>query len=171
MQIRYPASLAAVLALLVSNSGFAAECSGFLESDEIVRCLQRPLTRGLPVIGRTNPEPAPTVRLQVNFAFNSSRLTNQGTAALDRLGLALIDPALHSARFEIAGHTDAVGSDEFNLRLSEARAATVRDYLVRRFDIGGDRLATVGSGRTRLYDPAHPASGVNRRVQITNLGE
>jgi len=112
----------------------------------------------------------PSVDLAVNFAFGSAQLTADGELALDNLGRALEDPALGGSRFSIAGHTDAVGSAAFNQRLSEARAAAVRDYLVARFRIAGDRLETHGYGFSRLLDRKDPTNAVNRRVEITNIG-
>ena len=94
-------------------------------------------------------------------------LTTAATAALDNLGHALTDPSLKDASFQIAGHTDAVGSDEANMALSTRRAAAVKDYIVAKYGIDQSRLKTIGYGKTQLLDPSNPTSGVNRRVQVT----
>ena len=81
------------------------------------------------------------------------------------------DAALRESRFSVAGHTDARGGDAYNLNLSRLRARAVADYLIKQHGIDAQRLDVEGYGRSRLLDPANPASAVNRRVQITNLGQ
>ena len=56
------------------------------------------------------------------------------------------------------------------MNLSQRRARTVRDYLVSTFNIEPGRLESQGLGETTLADPGNPTSGVNRRVEVTNLG-
>jgi hypothetical protein len=111
---------------------------------------------------------AHAIDLTVYFDYNSSKVTDQSRETLDRLGEALSSPQLRDHRFLIAGHTDAVGSDEVNLELSYRRAQSVRDYLVAH-GIDKYRIAVKGWGRTRLKDLAHPDSGVNRRVEVALL--
>jgi hypothetical protein len=93
-------------------------------------------------------------------------VTERTREVLDRLGEALASPELQRHRFLIAGHTDAVGTDEFNLDLSYKRAQAVRDYLTRVHGIHPHRIAVKGWGRTRLKDRAHPEAGINRRVEV-----
>ncbi len=59
----------------------------------------------------------------------------------------------------------------YNQRLSERRANRVKAYLQQHFAIAAARLDAEGKGYAQLADPAHPASAINRRVQVTNLGE
>jgi outer membrane protein OmpA-like peptidoglycan-associated protein len=105
------------------------------------------------------------IDLTVYFEYNSARVTDQAREMLDRLGEALASPELGQHRFLIAGHTDAVGTDEFNLDLSYRRAQAVRDYLALH-GIDKHRIAVKGWGRSRLKDPMHPDSGINRRVEV-----
>jgi outer membrane protein OmpA-like peptidoglycan-associated protein len=105
------------------------------------------------------------IDLTVYFEYNSARVTDQAREMLDRLGDALGSPELRQHRFLIAGHTDAVGTDEFNLDLSYRRAQAVRDYLALH-GIDKRRIAVKGWGRSRLKDPMHPDSGANRRVEV-----
>lgn len=106
------------------------------------------------------------IDLTVYFEYNSAKVTDGSRETLDRLGEALASPELKQHRFLIAGHTDAVGTDEINLDLSYRRAQAVRDYLVHTRGIPKHRIAVKGWGRSRLKDPAHPEAGVNRRVEV-----
>lgn len=130
-------------------------------------------TRGLS-LGTGAAQPAPPtqrrVRFQVEFAFNSAELSPRATAVLDELGRALVSADLTPFRFQLTGHTDAKGRPEYNMELSQRRAKAVRDYLVATFGIADARLEAEGRGATMLLDPANPYAGINRRVEITNLG-
>lgn len=126
--------------------------------------------RGVKVEGERKEEPL-SVNLYVNFAYDSAELTQDARITLDQLGTALRDPRLASFNFKIAGHTDAKGSDAYNQSLSERRAAAVRSYMTSNFGIAPTRLSSVGYGKTQLLDPSRPEDGVNRRVQVINLGE
>lgn len=154
-------------------------------ADEFIRGLTAPApaagvrTRGIALgTGAAPAAPAapaaaatrPRVRFQVEFAFNSAELSPKATQILDELGRALSSPDLSPFRFQLSGHTDATGRDDYNVDLSKRRAQAVRDYLVQKFSISGARLDTIGLGSQMLLDPANPRSGVNRRVEITNLG-
>ncbi len=106
----------------------------------------------------------------INFAFNSAKLETESLLTLKRLGAALQDKRLAGYTFLIAGHTDGKGSDEYNQRLSEARANAVRDHLMFFYDIAPERLVAVGYGKRKLLRPDDPENAVNRRVQIINQG-
>ena len=127
--------------------------------------------RGVTVEGRAEfVPPPPSLDLEVIFEYASAELTPDARIVLDNLGRALNDPALHNSTMRIVGHTDAKGSDEFNLVLSRQRAQAVADYLARLHGMKPSRLQVEGYGRSQLIDPAHPESAVNRRVQVVNLG-
>jgi outer membrane protein OmpA-like peptidoglycan-associated protein len=115
------------------------------------------------------PEAPPSIDLSVNFEFGSARLTSDAVIVLDNLGRALNDPDLKAYRFIIAGHTDGVGSDAVNLRLSEARAHSVTQYLAHKHGVAPERLTAKGFGFRQLLYPNDPANALNRRVQITTL--
>lgn len=112
----------------------------------------------------------PSIDMKVAFQFNSDELTEEAVNVLNNLGVALTSEQLGNARFMIAGHTDASGSRSYNQKLSERRANSVRDYLVRQFDIHYSRLDAVGRGEEQLLFPDDPENGGNRRVQIVNIG-
>ncbi|SRR5581483_6299770 len=71
-------------------------------------------------------------------------------------------------RIEIEGHTDSVGSDELNLKLSQGRADSVRDYLVQSGVKPDHLMAARGFGETTPVASNETAAGrqVNRRVEI-----
>lgn len=168
------ASLLVALSLTAVGAPAVGTFAQQPSSDEIVRKLApTPATRSLRGVTVTpGQEPAqPTINLYINFEFDSARLDSDGQLVLKRLAAALEDPRLAGSRFEIAGHTDAVGTAEYNQTLSEERADAVADHLVEVYDIDPTRLVTIGYGKSRLLDPDRPDHGVNRRVQITNLGE
>jgi outer membrane protein OmpA-like peptidoglycan-associated protein len=103
--------------------------------------------RGLSIEGEDKP---PSIDLHIPFEYDSDKLTTE--AILKRLGAALKDTRLNGYRFKIAGHTDAKGSAEYNQKLSERRAAAVRDYLVFQYDLEPDRIEVIGFGKTQLAD-------------------
>jgi outer membrane protein OmpA-like peptidoglycan-associated protein len=101
--------------------------------------------------------------LLVNFAFNSDELTPAAKENLDQFAKALKDPRLKGQRFEIDGHTDAVGTEIYNQGLSERRAAAVVSYLAAQ-GLDPSLLIAKGFGKTqpRVADPYSPE---NRRVE------
>jgi outer membrane protein OmpA-like peptidoglycan-associated protein len=148
-----------------------------LTTEEIVQMLRPPAssrslgkTRGIAVEnGEINEKTSPTVNLYVNFAYKSAELEQDAMITLDRLAAALKDDRLIEWEFLIGGHTDAVGSDAYNLALSERRALSVKRYLIDAHGITEERLIEKGFGEKRLLNPGYPEDGVNRRVQITTL--
>ncbi|MDJ0895892.1 MAG: OmpA family protein [Alphaproteobacteria bacterium] len=112
----------------------------------------------------------PSVALDIRFGFNSAELTGQARQQLDQLGAALTSDALAGFTFDIEGHTDAKGSDTYNLSLSDQRARAVKRYLVERYGVDAGRLRAVGFGESKLRHPEDPEHGDNRRVEIVNTG-
>jgi outer membrane protein OmpA-like peptidoglycan-associated protein len=115
---------------------------------------------------------APTVNLTVNFANGSAELTPDAVRTLDELGRALASKDLAAYRFRIEGHTDTVGSSNYNRTLSERRAEAVVDYVAKKYDVDPSRLQAIGMGEDRLLVPTPPQTPEprNRRVQVINLG-
>ncbi len=111
-------------------------------------------------------EPQPDgLALPVQFAFDSANLAPNATFQLDAVaeGIRL---AGSGVRVVIEGHTDAVGSDEYNRRLSHARAQAVKQYLVYRHGITPDQLVVEGHGEANPIEPANPFAARNRRVEF-----
>lgn len=136
----------------------------------VARSMAKSVSRGINIEGELPPElDLPSISLTINFEFDSARLTNDGMLTLRTLGQALADKQLAGMQFQIAGHTDDVGTPEYNQDLSERRAKAVVTHLVSFYGIAADRLKPVGYGKSRLVDPNNPKNALNRRVEIINL--
>jgi outer membrane protein OmpA-like peptidoglycan-associated protein len=106
--------------------------------------------------------------LLANFEFNSDQLTQAAKENLDQFARAIKDPRLAGSKFEIDGHTDAVGPEEYNLGLSERRADAVVAYLASE-GIDKSLLMAKGFGKAKPR-VANPYSPENRRVE-THLSQ
>ena len=112
----------------------------------------------------------PRLDIEIQFDFNSDTVRTASIPDLNALGTALIDPSLSGSRIILNGHTDAKGANDYNLDLSERRAASVRHYLLEHFPIEQDRLIAIGYGEERLKNSYDPDAAENRRVEIVNMG-
>lgn len=74
-------------------------------------------------------------------------------------------------KVKIVGHTDADGQDAANLDLSQRRAASVKNELVKTFNVKGDRLVTDGMGEGQPMAPNDTPSNkaLNRRVEFIKM--
>jgi len=100
------------------------------------------------------------------FETGKSVLRKDSYTQLDIVvGILKDNPGLFA---DIEGHTDNVGSDELNMKLSDRRAAVVRDYFVSK-GISADRLTSVGYGESRPIATNDNAAGraQNRRTVIS----
>jgi outer membrane protein OmpA-like peptidoglycan-associated protein len=105
---------------------------------------------------------------RVNFAFDSAELTVEARGELYEVAKCLADPRLINVSIVINGHTDGVGTIEYNLGLSERRAEAVRQYLITQYGIDPSRLAAKGYGKSQLLLPSDPTNSLNRRVSFLN---
>ena len=114
-------------------------------------------------------EPAKTFTLEnVHFDFNKATLRSESYASLDDLAKILrIKPGL---KIEIAGHTDDVGDDASNLKLSQARAESVVKYLIGK-NIDAKRLVAKGYGESEPVAGNDTDDGrqKNRRTEVRIL--
>lgn len=116
-----------------------------------------------------NLEPGTVVQLvNIQFEFNSSALTNDSQEGIDML--ASFVESHPEINVELAGHTDNVGSDAYNLKLSEERAQVVRQALVAK-GIGETRLTAKGYGSTKPIKPndTEEHRAMNRRTEMVVL--
>jgi OOP family OmpA-OmpF porin len=114
------------------------------------------------------PQVQQTLNYVILFDFDRSDLTAAGQVVVNEvLSTALGDPALN---ISLVGHTDTVGSPAYNLRLSQARAATVNNALVS----GGvqpGRITSEARGESDLAVPTGDGvrNQANRRVVVTMM--
>jgi len=110
------------------------------------------------------------VELHINFKSGSAIIMEDSKPELNNIGAILTKWS--EVRVEIAGHTDAQGSDEANMKLSQKRAESVRLYLVENFkEVGSDRLIAKGYGESQPVAPNDTKEGMakNRRVEVKVL--
>jgi outer membrane protein OmpA-like peptidoglycan-associated protein len=106
----------------------------------------------------------------VLFDFNKYTLRPGAREKLAKVaGIILGHPGL---RMQVEGHTDSIGSDEYNMKLSESRANAVRDYLVAQ-GIPAGNVSAQGFGKTMPVADNGNAAGrqMNRRVELVVSGE
>lgn len=105
----------------------------------------------------------------VNFEFDKARLTTNARTILDGVSDAL--SAAPTVTVEIGGHTDAKGSDEYNQKLSNRRAAEVVKYLANK-GIDSSRMTSKGYGESTPVADNETDEGreLNRRVELTITG-
>jgi outer membrane protein OmpA-like peptidoglycan-associated protein len=113
------------------------------------------------------PRPALSFDTTVNFTYNSAELTPIVKKELDKIVDVLKDADVKDTDVIIAGHTDAKGSEEYDQKLSERRALSVKRYLVQK-GIDNKRLTAVGYGKSKLLLPTQPFNALNRRVEFRN---
>ncbi len=104
----------------------------------------------------------------VLFAFDSARLTEAAQSPLDRLATFLREHP--DRRIRVEGHTDSIGSPEYNQDLSKRRAQSVADAMIRR-GIDPTRMVVVGYGENRPIASNDSETGrqQNRRVEFVIL--
>ena len=101
----------------------------------------------------------------VNFGFDSSNLTSAAMANLDKLAEVLKNNP--DTNINIYGHTDSKGTDEYNLSLSDRRAAAVKSYLASK-GIASSRMIPMGVGEKEPIATNDTDAGraQNRRVEF-----
>ncbi|MGC9341442.1 MAG: OmpA family protein [Bacteroidales bacterium] len=106
----------------------------------------------------------------VEFEFGKSSLTKSSYSELEELTEYM--KLKESLVVEIAGHTDDIGDEESNIKLSEARAATVRNYLIAQ-GISPERIVAKGYGESQPIAPNATDEGRqrNRRTEVRIIQE
>lgn len=119
----------------------------------------------------TLPEGSKIVMRDVLFAFDSHKLTSASKEVLDDVVKVFKDHPY--IKTEISGHTDNVGKDKYNLKLSKKRAKAVAKYLIKEKKISKDRIVAVGKGETTPYASNKTLQGqqLNRRTELKVIGE
>jgi outer membrane protein OmpA-like peptidoglycan-associated protein len=152
----------------VDANGCPADSDGDGVPDGTDKCPDT--TRGTKVDANGCPElfveGQRTVVLEgVTFEHNSATLTAASKTTLDRVAASLA--ASPSVKVEVAGHTDASGSDAYNRKLSQTRAEAVRDYLMSK-GVQASQLTATGYGESKPVADNNTDAGRanNRRVEL-----
>ena len=100
------------------------------------------------------------------FAFNKFNLNDKAKEGLNKVAKWLNDNP--EVQCEISGHTDSVGSDSYNQKLSEDRAKSVYEYFIHEGGVSSKRLSYKGYGKTRPIASNDTEEGrqQNRRVEL-----
>ena len=103
--------------------------------------------------------------LPVQFSFDSAEILPSAKGQLDAIaaGIRMLPT---TQKVVIEGHTDAVGTEQYNEGLSQRRAQSVRRYLVAVHGIDASRLEAVGRGEVSPLPGRDPNASENRRVQF-----
>ena len=153
-----------------SKFGFYADTENYLAENQNIstenRVLNEVIERDLYVVPL---EVGQSIRLN-NIFFDSSLATlrEESFHELDRI-LPYFEK-FPNLKIELSGHTDAVGSDAANQKLSEARASSVRDYLIKN-GVMIDKIEAVGYGESEPVATNDTDEGrqLNRRVEFKVL--
>ena len=132
--------------------------------DSANKQLNAPMTRSMGSPNRNMAVKA-AVDLLINFEFDSAQLQSKGASDLDQLVMALKDVSMSKLTFLIEGHTDSKGTEAYNLELSQRRAQSVVNYLVRN-GVSSEKLESKGLGFSQPYYPQRSEAPENRRVRI-----
>ena len=124
----------------------------------------QPTTRSM---GNRNIIPQPkSIDLVIQFDLDSAKLKPDSKPLLSSLVEAMKNERLAAIKFKVEGHTDAQGSEQYNLKLSQSRADSVMAYLTLQ-GVDKERLVGEGKGFSDLLLPEKPKAADNRRVRIT----
>jgi outer membrane protein OmpA-like peptidoglycan-associated protein len=116
----------------------------------------------------TEPEPtAEPVRVELDVKFDFDRAEVKQDSMADIRDLADFMKQYGQTSTVVEGHTDSVGTDAYNQRLSERRANAVRDVLVNQHGLDSSRVDAVGYGESRPVADNSTDEGraINRRVE------
>ncbi|MEE8328958.1 MAG: OmpA family protein [Thermodesulfovibrionia bacterium] len=121
------------------------------------------------------PPPAPRVidklTVHVNFDFDKSKIKQQDSQKLNE-AIEFIKK-YPDARIVVEGHTDSIGTEEYNQKLSSRRAKAVKKYFITNGNIDESKISSVGYGESRPIETNKTHSGryQNRRSEILILSE
>ena len=156
--------------LLVSTAAFSQAPAPIKKAtandlvEKLAPAEDQPKTRSM---GNRNIIPQPkSIDLVIQFDLDSAKLKPDSKPLLSSLVEAMKNDRLADIKFKVEGHTDAQGSEQHNLKLSQSRADSVMAYLTSQ-GVDKERLAGEGKGFSDLLLPEKPKAAENRRVRIT----
>lgn len=149
--------------------GFRVEMNPYFENENVCLIGTFRFAEGGKSLREQLDETGVIVTHGILFDSGSDRIKAESYKTLTDIGAMLAEDA--ALRLSIEGHTDADGADDANLKLSQARAASVRAYLVEKHGIDGGRLETRGLGEGKPIDTNDTPEGKanNRRVELVKL--
>lgn len=149
--------------------GFAVEMNPYFENGNVNLIGTFRFAEGGKSLREQLDESGVIVTHGILFDSGSDRIKAESYRTLTDIGTMLAGDA--ALRVSIEGHTDADGADDANLKLSQARAASVRAYLVEKHGLDGGRLETKGHGEGKPIDTNDTPEGKanNRRVELVKL--
>lgn len=154
-----PAPAAEPVAEVCSDSDNDGVC------DNVDKCPDTPANTTVDADGCPAVAEVVRVELDVKFDFDKAQVKEESYG--DIKNLADFMNQYPQTATTVEGHTDSVGTDAYNQKLSERRANAVRDVLVNQYSVGAERVNSVGYGESRpVADNASEAGrAVNRRVE------
>lgn len=132
-------------------------------------------TKKDPKVNMNTKTPAPTNRTTGSYSTSSVGSSVPVFFSLDNAAvsqkyiqnlaqIAIFMKANPNVSIKLIGHTDAVASEEYNLKLGLKRAEIVKEFMVRHFDIKASRIITESKGESELLSKT--INQVNRRVEV-----
>ena len=113
--------------------------------------------------------PAEPISMTLYFEFDFDkdvvRAVNHGDAK--RIADAL--NKYPAAKAVLEGHTDSMGSDSYNMNLSQKRSASVKRYVVEKFNINASRISTVGYGESKPVSTNDTDAGRQRNRRVVAI--
>lgn len=102
----------------------------------------------------------------ITFAYDDATLNPSFTGSLNQLAATMVE--YNQTTINVAGHTDSVGSDSYNVGLSQRRAQAVANYLISR-GVPAHRINTYGYGKSQpiASNTTDAGRAQNRRVELT----
>jgi OmpA-OmpF porin, OOP family len=148
-----------------------------VENTTVTPSLNTTKNSSTPSVSSPNSSNIPTVLKgeilvldKVWFQFNASGLQNESSTQLNKL--VLLMQKRPNMKILVKGHTSSEGGDDYNMKLSETRAQSVKQYLISQ-GIVGERIASKGFGETQPVATNDTEGGRqrNRRVEFEIMSE
>lgn len=175
--------IAAVFLLAVTAQ---AEESRLVTADDFIETLRKPTIShdNLPDAADGSQKPRfrlrgisaearpPEIAINIFFKSGSVEVADDfSKMQMAEAGKALSSVVLKPFRFEIAGHTDSVGSEAYNRDLSQRRAQALKQYLMDQYNVAENRLEIIGYGESQPVADNDTEQGraMNRRVVFKRL--
>lgn len=135
--------------------------------DDVDKCPGTPSGLTVDDTGCTQIKEEVSIRLLVEFDFDKSKV--KPIYHDDLQAVAEFMKTYPRTKAVLEGHTDSIGTEAYNQKLSERRAASVRQYLIDNFGISPDRIESVGYGETKPIADNKTAEGRQRNRRVVGV--